>query len=383
MLLVWASSDFCLSGVSCPRFPIILHDTMDSCREVNIFLRHHLSRGSISSHHTWRAAGQALYDYFSFLQAHNLQWQTVSPAIGVNLTDSYRLWSFSHVGLSRNTVSQRLHFICQFYEFALQQGWITNLPWHNQSRVTVRSPTFLAHLEASSGKTTTRNVMPRRWRQLPAFLSSEQIHSLIITTRNPHHRMLLLMALNTGLRREELASFPLAYISTSCTPSAEIHGNTRISLSPTDGYGMRTKGMKPRDIYISQLFYRNICDYIRLRRHERASLSPSCQQALFLNHRGLPYADGGKHLDRVVREIGHKAGIKVNTHMLRHTWATHTLALLQQQREKNRIEPVVFIQQQLGHSSINTTMRYLHLINTLAEDAILQYSDILNIESGD
>lgn len=102
--------------------------------------------------------------------------------------------------------------------------------------------------------------------------------------------------------------------------------------------------MKPRAIYIGQLFYRNICDYICLRRYERASLSPSCQQALFLNHSGLPYADGGKHLDRVVREIAHKAGIKVNTHLLRHTWATHMLSLLQQQRDKNRIEPVVFIQ---------------------------------------
>lgn len=64
--------------------------------------------------------------------------------------------------------------------------------------------------------------------------------------------------------------------------------------------------------------------------------------------------------------------------MLRHTWATHMLSELQQQRDKNRIEPVVFIQQQLGHSSVNTTMRYLHLINSLAEDAILKYSDSLN-----
>ena len=54
------------------------------------------------------------------------------------------------------------------------------------------------------------------------------------------------------------------------------------------------------------------------------------------------------------------------------------LSELQQQRDKNRIEPVVFIQQQLGHSSVNTTMRYLHLINSLAEDAILKYSDSLN-----
>ena len=41
-------------------------------------------------------------------------------------------------------------------------------------------------------------------------------------------------------------------------------------------------------------------------------------------------------------------------------------------------EPLVFVQRQLGHSSIQTTMVYLHLINERADDAVLAYDDELN-----
>jgi integrase/recombinase XerD len=64
--------------------------------------------------------------------------------------------------------------------------------------------------------------------------------------------------------------------------------------------------------------------------------------------------------------------------MLRHTYATHTLVALQRSRDRNRLEPLVFLQRQLGHVSINTTMVYLHLINELADEAVLAYDDELN-----
>lgn len=38
----------------------------------------------------------------------------------------------------------------------------------------------------------------------------------------------------------------------------------------------------------------------------------------------------------------------------------------------------MFVQRQLGHSSIQTTMVYLHLVNELADDAVLAYDDELN-----
>jgi integrase/recombinase XerD len=62
----------------------------------------------------------------------------------------------------------------------------------------------------------------------------------------------------------------------------------------------------------------------------------------------------------------------------RHTYATHTLLALQRSRDRNQIEPLVFLQHQLGHASINTTMVYLHLINELADEAVLAYDDELN-----
>lgn len=66
--------------------------------------------------------------------------------------------------------------------------------------------------------------------------------------------------------------------------------------------------------------------------------------------------------------------------MLRHTYATHTLVTLQ--RNRGNLDPLVFVQRQLGHSSIQTTMVYLHLVNELADDAVLAYDDELNEDLG-
>ena len=80
----------------------------------------------------------------------------------------------------------------------------------------------------------------------------------------------------------------------------------------------------------------------------------------------------------MVSMAGAKVGIKVHPHMLRHTYATHTLVALQRQRGETRLEPLVFLQKQLGHASIQTTMAYLHLVNEMADNAVLAYDDELN-----
>ena len=113
-------------------------------------------------------------------------------------------------------------------------------------------------------------------------------------------------------------------------------------------------------------------------RGERAMMSYESQSPLFLNQNGNPYASDGKSLDRIVRLIGQKAGIQTWTHLLRHTYATHTLLALQRNRASNRLEPLVFLQRQLGHASIETTMIYLHLINEIADQAVMDYDDELN-----
>ncbi len=55
---------------------------------------------------------------------------------------------------------------------------------------------------------------------------------------------------------------------------------------------------------------------------------------------------------------------------------THTLCALQ--RAETKLEPLVFVQHQLGHASIQTTMVYLHLVHERANQAVLAYDDELN-----
>ncbi|HFF2355725.1 TPA: tyrosine-type recombinase/integrase, partial [Pseudomonas aeruginosa] len=364
-----------------PGFPILLWDTFESCIPANEFLRHYLLRGAIGSQKSWPSPGRALYDFFSFLQAHDLDWRDVDRGEAKSVVAAYRDYCLMECQLAPSTTRQRLHYVCKFYEYAQLQGWVSRLPFGYEERVVKRAPDFLTHLSASGGKAMVNDIMPRKHRTLPKFLSIGEIRTLLVTAENPHHRMMIRFGLQTGLRREEIASFPLAYIFDP-DKAGRRERNIRISLDPHDGHGMRTKGSKPRDIYISRRFLGDLHRYVVQVRGERASFSRprDNHEPLFLNQIGEPFAEDGKGIAHIIREIGKRAGISVHTHMLRHTYATHTLVTLQ--RNRGNLDPLVFVQRQLGHSSIQTTMVYLHLVNELADDAVLAYDDELNEDLG-
>lgn len=380
MELVWATEDFVIAGQPYPGFPILLWDSMESCVQANHFFRHYLLRGDIGSERSWPSTGRAMYDFFSFLQAHELDWRDVDRGEAKSLVAAYRDFCRVACELAPRSICQRLHYICKFYDFALERRWVTRLPFAYEERAVRREPGFLAHVEAIGGKTMVNDVMPRRPKDLPKFLSMAEVKALLAAADNPHHRMLMRLALHTGLRREELATFPLAYVFNP-DKTGRSERNLRIRLDPFDGSGMMTKGSKSRDVYISRKLMVELYRYVMKVRGERASLSKTPQRALFLNQSGKPYGDGGKSINRNICETGKRAGILVHTHMLRHTYATHTLAALQRNRESG-LDPLVYVQQQLGHASIQTTMVYLHLVNEMADAAVLAYDDELNALTG-
>lgn len=141
---------------------------------------------------------------------------------------------------------------------------------------------------------------------------------------------------------------------------------------------MKTKGRKEREIFVSRRFMADLYRYSVLQRGELAAKSPIPQKTLFLTQDGLPYANSGKSIEVMVRDNAFKVGIKSYPHMLRHTYATHTLVAAQRNIEAFGIDPLVFLQRQLGHASISTTMIYLHLINELVDTAVLSYDDEIN-----
>ncbi|MGY3858935.1 tyrosine-type recombinase/integrase [Aeromonas intestinalis] len=375
MELIWATKDLVIAGRPYTGFPILLWDTMESCVPANDFLRHYLLRGAIGSTKSWPSTGRALYDFFSFLQAHDIDWRDVDRGEAKSIVAAYRDYCLVECKLARSTTRQRLHYICKFYEYAQTQGWVSSLPFRYEERTVKREVGFLAHVDARGGKTMANDVMPRAHSVLPKFLSMDEIRALLQAAENPHHRMMMLFGLRTGLRREEIATFPLAYISDT-DKNGRRERNILISLDPFDDNGMLTKGSMPRNIYLSRRFLSELHRYVVQVRGDRSSLSPTKYKPLFLNQFGEPFANDGKGIERIVRDIGKKVGIKVHPHMLRHTYATHTLVTLQ--RHRGDIDPLVFVQRQLGHSSIQTTMVYLHLINELADSAVLAYDDELN-----
>ena len=57
---------------------------------------------------------------------------------------------------------------------------------------------------------------------------------------------------------------------------------------------------------------------------------------------------------------------------LRNTYATHTLKSLMQKKSL-RFNPLLYVRDRLGHSSITTTERYLHFLDELEDDLRTQY----------
>lgn len=379
MELVWGTEDFLIAGHPYRGFPILLWNSMKSCTPANQFFRFYLLRGKIGSDLSWPNTGRALYDYFSFLQAHQLDWRDVDRGEAKSLLAAYRDYCLKTCELGSNTTRQRMTYICKFYEFALDKGWVKRLPFSHEERTVPRQNSFLEHIDASGGKVLVNDVMPRHHKQLPKFLSMAEAKSLLTAAENPHHRIMIQLALRTGLRRNELATFPEAYIFDP-DKAGRIERNLRVKLDPCDGTGMETKGSKERYIWVSRKFMSELYRYRSKVRGERASLGKN-QKALLLNRLGEPYSSDGKSLNRIINQTGKQAGFEVHTHMLRHTYATHTLFNLQR-NPQNGIDPLTYLQRQLGHSSIQTTMIYLHLVNEMADEAVLAYDDELNEMAG-
>ena len=197
MRLITSTDELTIAGHPYPDFPILLWDSMESCVPANQFFRYYLLRGAIGSKKSWAATGQAIYDYFGFLQAHDLAWDDVDRGEAKTLLAAYRDYSFEFAKLARATVRNRLLYVCEFYSFAQRQAWIQTLPFGYESRRVLRGAAFLAHLDASGGRAPVRDVMPRAHKSWPQFLSGKQSAALLEAATNPHHRMIIRLGLES------------------------------------------------------------------------------------------------------------------------------------------------------------------------------------------
>jgi integrase/recombinase XerD len=184
---------------------------------------------------------------------------------------------------------------------------------------------------------------PKRWRNLPDVLSSEDVDNLL---KSPDLESVL------GLR--DKAMLEILYAS-----GLRVSELINLQVSQLDmevGY-LRTfgKGSKERIVPIGAVAKRAVYNYIFNSRPALASNRKDGRKAeeLFVTRRGRGMTRQGfwKLLKGYVSQANVK--VSVSPHTLRHAFATHLL---------ERGADLRSVQQMLGHSDISTTQIYTHIL---------------------
>ena len=173
------------------------------------------------------------------------------------------------------------------------------------------------------------------------FLTFEEARRLVAGPRD-EWRTMMFVAMRTGLRRGELLG--LRWIDVDLEA-----GRILVRQAYVHGQFVTPKSGKPREVPLGD----DVIEELRIHRHERGPL-------VFCDHEGKPLRPSVLMwpLERARKNAGLRP---LGWHMLRHTFASH-LAM--------RGQPLKVIQELLGHSSIETTMIYAHLMPEVARDAV-------------
>lgn len=192
--------------------------------------------------------------------------------------------------------------------------------------------------ETTLGREWEMKSIPRvkRDKKLPQVFSREEIKSILENTVNLKYRAILTTIYASGLRVSEAVKLKPADIDSK---SMKI----KVCLG---------KGNKDRFTILSEINLNVLRDYFKIYRPKVWLFSGANEQ----EHITV------RSVQRVFQKSKAKAGISKsgNVHVLRHSFATH---LLEQGTD------VHYIQELLGHTSVATTSRYLHVtsakINTI------------------
>ena len=209
--------------------------------------------------------------------------------------------------LNKKTLSRKISTLKSFFKFLLKEDLIKNNP-------------------------ASLLIYPRREKNLPKFLTEEQVNRIFLAMQGEdfaslRDRAILEVLYSTGARISEL-------ISSDIEDADLIGGIIKV----------KGKGKKERLLPLGNPAISALKNYLEKRKGNNP--------ALFVNQRG------GRLSARAVRYIINKyirktaLSLKVSPHTFRHSFATHML---------NRGADLRSVQDLLGHANISTTQIYTHL----------------------
>jgi site-specific recombinase XerD len=346
--------------------PFLLGSQMRWELEPNTFLaRLSIISGRTSSPRTWRSYAYQLADWLSFCDKAGLEWRRVTELNIATYRNILGSESSPQTGrpLKRTTINHKLSVICGFYLFVQKKGWIDALPFELEAtRVPYRTFGELkprAKLDAGSATGSgLRLTEPSEDLQIPP---REEVRRFIKSFRGWRDRLIAEALWLTGMRSAEVCSLPLNALPED--PSSIEKDTVAIKILG--------KGQKWRTILFPVRLLRSIHRYVHMER--RRASGPKNPGTAFVGRTGGPLKTSA--INRVFSTNCKRTGFHIWPHLLRHAYAVERLAYLQDIGAPN---PLKTLQVELGHASMATTERYLHMTERMRSDLIAAHNSFVD-----
>jgi len=227
--------------------------------------------------------------------------------------------------LSTNYINHQFWALEKFFEFLHHKG-TKNLPTINLKRLKI--------------ETLAREILTQEEiKELYTIVENQQSNTQKQEAINHQDKVLLTIYYGCGLRRSEGANINID----------DINFDTRVL------HVKKGKNNKQRLIPFNKTALKYLQDWVF--DYRTILIKDKSETKLFINYRGKPLT-GNTINDRLQRIINQSENIKIKEknitlHSLRHSIATHLLA--------NGMD-IQKVQRFLGHSSLETTQIYTHLI---------------------
>lgn len=345
---------------------------------------------------------QALRAYYQFLEDNGLNWDNFPPVKRLKPTYLFRshlLKQIKQGELAHSTASVRMNQIVNYYKWLMHDGYLCiknekEAPFKMEF-VSVQNNGTLAHISPTFTIETSdlrikvprdadsKNIRPLSPLSIDAL--SILTHHLLRTSEEL--RLQSLLAIDTGMRIEEVATFTLDALDTAI-PLAESQYRFEMLLCPRST-GVQTKFLKTRTVEISSNLLQLLNQYRvserRLKRvaklHEKIEqlgneAPPFTQkkiellerserhEPLFISQQGNPVT--GKIIES--RWVEFRAEIKQaepsfshRFHDLRATYGTYRLNDLLEAKLPV-VECMELLMGWMGHKNESTTWKYLRFL---------------------
>lgn len=373
MRLFFTDASFTKDGMSLPGIPFLASETAELIDQANRYLFYIAAvRGRTRAPTTWRTYADHLYEFFSFLEANNLPWDSITQ-LQIAVWRNFML----DRGLSRSTINKRIGTVAAFYTWCFRTGLTKSLPFETHEVMVAKTKGFLAHVDVSGNRVQANELTLRAQPTLPKFLSIPDAVQFIEALSPHRNKLLACLMLLSGLRREEACGLDIRALPTPAgfAPGKAIKMTLDPALTPT-------KGSKERWVMVPYELVGQLFDYMM---RERPKLAKAYAKRhgkettkLFLTRYGEELSLDG--LDLVFQRAAAKSGIKCTPHGLRHTFGTQEFLRMS---VKNGTDGALhWVRDRLGHASISTTELYVHAADLLKHDEVDGYVEEVLLRMG-